>query len=136
MKKNDTVAPATIDIGSGPLTIEDVLAVAHSRAAVNLNRDPAYVEKIRAGEAFLKRLLDEDGIIYGVTTGYGNSCTVEIPGHLVDELSLHLSRFHGCGMGDYLSTEMARAVMVTRLNSLAMGYSGVRWGLLERLETF
>jgi histidine ammonia-lyase len=118
------------------LTIEDVLAVAHSRAAVNLNRDPAYVEKIRAGEAFLKRLLDEDGIIYGVTTGYGNSCTVEIPGHLVDELSLHLSRFHGCGMGDYLSTEMARAVMVTRLNSLAMGYSGVRWGLLERLETF
>lgn len=132
MTKSDT----TIQIGAQPLTIEDVLNVALHKAPIVLNRDPHYMERIRAGETFLNQLLTEDGIIYGVTTGYGDSCTVAVPTHLVDELPLHLTRFHGCGTGAYLSTEMARAVMVVRLNSLAMGYSGVRWRLLERLETF
>ena len=134
--ETDSAAPNAVGMGSGPLSIEDVLAVARGRAPVKLNRESAYIEQIRAGEAFLNRLLEEDGVIYGVTTGYGDSCTVQIPRHLVEELPLRLSRFHGCGMGDYLSPEMARAVMVTRLNSLAMGYSGVRWRLLERLESF
>ena len=51
--------------------------------------------------AFLERLLKEEGVIYGVTTGYGDSCTVAIPPNLVDELPLHLTRFHGCGLGEY-----------------------------------
>lgn len=123
-------------VGSGSLTIEDVIAVATGNATVKLNRDPDYIDNIRSAEGFLNRLLEEDGVVYGVTTGYGDSCTVQIPRELVEELPLHLSRFHGCGMGEFLTPEMARAVMVVRLNSLAMGFSGVRWRLLERLETF
>jgi len=125
-----------IEVGSKSLTIEDVVAVAHDQATVRLNRDPEYIEHIRAGENFINRLLEEDGVVYGVTTGYGDSCTVQVPADLVEDLPLHLSRFHGCGMGAHLSREMTRAVMVTRLNSLAMGYSGVRWRLLERIEFF
>jgi histidine ammonia-lyase len=77
-------------------------------------------------------LLDE-GVIYGVTTGYGDSCLVEIPMHQVNELPLQLSRFHGCGLGENLDLITARAVVVTRLCSLARGYSGVSLSLLERL---
>lgn len=128
--------PDIIHLGVRPLTIEHVLDVALRNAPVKLNREPGYVERIRAGEKFLNRLLEEDGVIYGVTTGYGDSCTVTVPTHLVDELPLHLTRFHGCGTGAYFSIHMARAIMVVRLNSLAMGYSGIRWRLLERLETF
>ncbi|NKB58328.1 MAG: histidine ammonia-lyase [Alphaproteobacteria bacterium] len=103
---------------------------------IQINRDPDYVRHIRSGTAFLDRLLEEDGVIYGVTTGYGDSCTVDIPRDLVEELPLHLLRFHGCGMGAYLPHDMARAVMLVRLVSLTKGYSGVSWELLERLETF
>jgi histidine ammonia-lyase len=135
----DRCAPNSADkirLGSGPLTIEDVLAVAYGRADTDLNRDPEYVQHIRNGTAFLDKLLEEDGVIYGVTTGYGDSCTVEVPNELVDELPLHLLRFHGCGMGKHMSHEMARAVIIVRLVSLSLGYSGVSWELLERLETF
>jgi histidine ammonia-lyase len=58
---------------------------------------------------------------------------VEIPAHQVNELPLHLSRFHGCGLGQNLDLISARAVVVTRLCSLARGYSGVSHALLERL---
>ena len=68
-----------------------------------------------------------------MTTGYGDSCLVEVPLHQVNELPLHLSRFHGCGLGENLDVITARAVVVTRLCSLARGYSGVSIALLERL---
>jgi histidine ammonia-lyase len=84
----------------------------------------------------LDRILEEDGVVYGVTTGYGDSCTVEVPPNLVAELPVHLTRFHGCGTGRYLSVEAGRAVMIARLVSLARGYSGVSMQLLELLATF
>ena len=133
--RNATDLPSVIGLGSRPLTIEDVLAIAYGRVQVHLNRDPEYVQHIQSGTAFLDRLLEEDGVIYGVTTGFGDSCTVDIPRDLIEELPLHLLRFHGCGLGKHLSHEMARAVIVVRLVSLTMGYSGVSWELLVRLET-
>ena len=74
-------------------------------------------------------------MIYGVTTGYGDSCTVAIPPNLVDELPLHLTRFHGCGLGEILSHEQARAVLATRLCSLSQGVSGVTHDLLNQIVT-
>lgn len=120
------------DIGNRPLTLADVLAVAEG-AGVALADDAAFVARIEAGARFLERLLAEGGVVYGVNTGYGDSCTVAIPDELVAELPMHLTRYHGCGLGEYLSPAAIRAVLVCRLNSLAQGYSGVRHVLLERL---
>ena len=131
-----TAPDKRIVIGEKPLTVEDVCQVARRSARLVLSQDKAFRRRITDGAAFLERLLEEDGRIYGVTTGYGDSCTVDIPKPLVEELPLHLTRFHGCGLGAYLSEEMARGVLVTRLASLAAGYSGVRWELLERLALF
>lgn len=120
-------------IGEGALTIEDINAVAHRRCSVALSSRAEFQTHIAKGAKFLEQLLEEDGVIYGVTTGYGDSCTVSIPPHLVDELPLHLSRFHGCGMGEPLALDQARAVLAVRLASLAKGYSGVRLELLEKI---
>ncbi|MBS1197773.1 MAG: Histidine ammonia-lyase [Proteobacteria bacterium] len=123
----------TIVSGNRKLTIEEVLAVAEGRAFVTLPSDPAFTARINAGSRYLEHLLADGGTIYGVTTGYGDSCTVGVPPELVAELPLHLTRYHGCGLGEHLSQEATLAVLVTRLNSLTQGYSGVRYVLLERL---
>ena len=120
-------------IGELSLTIEDVIAVARGEQRVELSSSKEWVELIHKGAAFLDQLLEEEGVIYGVTTGYGDSCLVDIPAHQVHELPLHLSRFHGCGLGENLDLVSARAVVITRLCSLARGYSGVSFELLERL---
>lgn len=122
-----------VEIGARRLRIEDVLRVARGGASVALSENPEFAHRIRSGAAFLERLLADNGTVYGVNTGYGDSCTVSVPPELVAELPLHLTRYHGCGMGAHLDDEATLAVLVCRLNSLAQGYSGVRWELLQQL---
>lgn len=121
-----------IIVGQQPLTIAQVAAVAEG-AVVKLNDQPEYVASIERGAQFIESLLAEEGVVYGVTTGYGDSCTVAVSEALVAELPLHLTRFHGCGMGQHLTEPQARAVMICRLNSLALGKSGVSYALLQRI---
>ncbi|WP_434340462.1 HAL/PAL/TAL family ammonia-lyase [Motilimonas cestriensis] len=130
------MTPSPILFGEQPITIEQVVQLAQSQGQVQLSKQTSFISKINQGCQFLDRLLAEDGVIYGVTTGYGDSCTVTIPPHLVTELPMHLTRFHGCGLGKNLTPIQARAVMVARLNSLTQGASGVSMALLEQLVAF
>ncbi|NLR76100.1 aromatic amino acid lyase [Leeia sp. IMCC25680] len=123
-----------VTVGGQRMTIAEVAAVARGARGLCLSDDAEFQRQIRAGAAYLEALLADGGTVYGVTTGYGDSCTVTVPPELVAELPLHLTRYHGCGLGEYLSPEWTRAVLVARLVSLAQGYSGVRWALLERLQ--
>jgi histidine ammonia-lyase len=125
----------TVTVGAAPLRADQVLAASQRCVAVRLDPSPEFRARIERGAAFLDRLLAEDGAIYGVTTGYGDSCTVAIPPELVAELPQHLYTFHGCGLGRWLTPEETRAVLITRLNSLAQGFSGVSWELLVQIET-
>jgi histidine ammonia-lyase len=115
------------------LTIEDIVDIANGKANAVLSPDPAFRAAIAKGADFIDRLLREDGTIYGVTTGYGDSCTVSIPPELVVELPHHLYTYHGCGLGEYLTPAQTRAVMATRLASLSKGFSGVSVELLEQI---
>ncbi len=125
-----------IVFGAGRLGIETIVAIAEGHSRVTVSSDPAFRQRIDKAVAFLEKLLLEDGVIYGVTTGYGDSCTVRVPPHRVEELPLHLSRFHGCGLGDVFNEQQGRAILATRLASLTQGYSGVTPALLDRLALF
>ncbi len=128
-------APAVCFDGSR-LTIEDVCRLAAGSARAVLSEAPAFRARIRKGAEFLERLLREDGVVYGVTTGYGDSCTVVIPPELVAELPHHLFAYHGVGLGRLLDAAETRAVLAARLASLAQGVSGVSVELLEQLAAF
>jgi histidine ammonia-lyase len=122
-----------LNVGAGRLTIEDVLAVAQGGRKVELSPDPAFKGRIQRSAKFLERLLASGTEVYGVNTGYGDSCTTTIPPELVAELPAHLTRYHGCGMGRILDEPETLAVLLARLNSLSQGFSAVRWELLENL---
>lgn len=115
------------------LTIEAICAIAHQHAGVELSQQTDFVTRMNKGALYIDRLLTEQGFVYGVTTGYGDSCTVAIPLHLVDALPKQLYTFHGCGLGQYFDAISTRAILATRLTSLARGYSGVRYSLLQQL---
>lgn len=131
---NATTEP--VIFGESHLRIEDVLAVAQGRAAAWLQSDANFRARIARGAQFLDTLLDREGVIYGVTTGYGDSCVVAVPLHQVEALPKHLFTFHGCGLGKLLDAEATRAVLAARLRSLTHGMSGVRLELIERLQAF
>ncbi|WP_394561393.1 histidine ammonia-lyase [Aquipseudomonas alcaligenes] len=125
-----------VTFGEQQLTIEQVVALSQRSARAQLQNDAAYREKIAKGARFLDTLLDKEGVIYGVTTGYGDSCVVAVPLHQVEALPKHLFTFHGCGLGKLLDEASTRAVLAARLQSLCHGVSGVRVELLERIQAF
>lgn len=127
----DTATPVRFDGRS--ISVEDIVDIAHRRRGVVLGADAAFRTRIQAGADFVVKLLAEDGVIYGVTTGYGDSCTVAIPPHLVAELPHRLYTYHGIGAGRHLDAFETRAVLATRLASLCRGMSGVGIALLEQI---
>lgn len=136
LKRDRKQKKGPILFGDTHIRIEDVISIAAHAGSVALSDALGFVEKIQKASVFLDKLLSEEGVIYGVTTGYGDSCTVVVPTELVDELPIHITRFHGCGLGEYFDVTTGRAILVTRLASLCRGYSGVRMELLEQIKQF
>ncbi|KIC39801.1 histidine ammonia-lyase [Ruegeria sp. ANG-R] len=125
---------ASITFGDRNISCSDIVRIARQPAVTAVvNTSPTYRGKLRGSTAYLDRLLEEDGEIYGVTTGYGDSVIRAVPPALVPELPLHLSRFHGCGLGEMLTPEQTRAVLAVRLSSLTHGFSGVSEELVDLL---
>lgn len=130
MNKNKVI------FGDNFITIDNIADIAKARTKISLNDQESYVEKINEGATFLSDILKKDGVIYGVTTGYGDSCVKNIDKDYHKKLPLHLVRFHGCGLGEAFDEETTRAILAVRLCSLARGFSGVRYDLLKSLENF
>ncbi len=124
--------PITFD--GRPLRIEDVTALSRRERAGRLSGNEDFLSRIEAGAAHVARTLAESGVIYGVTTGYGDSVTVPVPPHLVPELARHLYTYHGVGLGPPFGIEETRAILAARLQSLAQGLSGVSLSMLRQLE--
>ncbi len=123
----------TIQFDQSRLSIEDINAIAQRSVNVALSNAALFRTAITRGADFLDRLLREDGTVYGVTTGFGDSCTITVPPELVAELPRHLFTYHGCGLGEYFTPQQTRAIIATRLVSLCKGYSGVSIALLEQI---
>jgi len=119
----------TITIGDGPLTIEQVAAVARAHAPVRLGEGAR--GRIAAARALIERLVADEQVAYGVTTGFGQLATTHIPVAKVRELQENLVRSHAVGVGEPLPRDVVRAAMTIRLNTMARGYSGVRIAVAE-----
>lgn len=128
-------APAALSarhvVVGAPMTLEDVVAVARHGAAVTLG--DAARARMRESRAFVERLVAEDRVAYGITTGFGKLAQVHIPAGDVRALQRNLVLSHAVGVGDPYPTEVVRAMLLLRAQSLAHGVSGVRVAVVELL---
>jgi histidine ammonia-lyase len=123
-----------IAFGDGPLSIDDIWALSTGQVALRLTTKEPALAAIARSAGHVEATLAREGVIYGVTTGYGDSVTRGVPNPLVTELPLHLTRFHGCGLGRILDPHETRAVMAVRLVTLMRGWSGVSLDLVRLLS--
>ena len=75
-------------VDSESWSIEDIVEVALNPEVKLSSGDESWRQLIQSGADFLNRYWQQHGNVYGVTTGYGDSCTVTIPRELVLELPL------------------------------------------------
>ena len=113
------------------LTLDDVVRVARENEKVRLA--PAAAKRVDASRHALERLVKGSTVAYGIKTGFGELANVSIPDEDVRQLQINLLRSHAVGQGTPLPTDAVRAALLLRANTLAMGHSGVRRGLIELL---
>lgn len=115
---------ATLRIDGNSLTIADVVNVARRDAPVALDR--ASEQLVRASAKVVADAADGSEPVYGVNTGFGDLSQVRIARADLAKLQLNLLRSHAAGVGDPLPTDVVRAILLLRANTLAVGRSGVR----------
>jgi histidine ammonia-lyase len=101
---------------------------------VTLSDDVNFINFINEGHEFLVEQIRNGRPIYGVTTGYGEAGKNYTAFEEAQNLQKNLYRFHGCGVGEYLSADVSRIMMTIRMISLSKGKSGISYELLKRFE--
>ncbi len=106
------------------LSIIDIVKVARQNVKVEV---PEQIRKrVERSRQVLEKLVKENHSIYGVTTGFGALSNLKISPQEAQQLQTNLIRSHSSAVGIPLGTEIVRATMLLRANTLAKGYSGIR----------
>jgi histidine ammonia-lyase len=143
--------PHALTLGHDSLTIPDVVRVARANAPVHPMPDSAptgselaeRIARVERSAAWVQRTMDEiehtNGrdplVIYGVNTGFGDNAGRAIFRQRSEaaQLSRNLLLSHAIGAGPHLPSDVVRAAMLIRANTLAQGYSGVRREVINTL---
>jgi histidine ammonia-lyase len=90
---------------------------------------------IAAAQAKVDAVVAGGDRVYGVNTGFGQLAQVRISNDELVRLQENLVRSHAVGVGEPLSDEIVRLIMVMKVQALAQGFSGVRIVLVEAICT-
>ncbi len=92
------------------------------------------IEKIRICRDYLdKRMENTEEILYGINTGFGSLCDTVISQENLGLLQKNLVMSHACGVGEEVSEEITRLMLLLKIQSLSYGHSGVQVDTVQRL---
>ncbi|WP_290819350.1 histidine ammonia-lyase [Halovivax sp.] len=125
----DPGEPVSIDGES--LSPEAVARVVRHDAPVELTDEAR--DRIELARERVADVVESGEAVYGVNTGFGELVDERIAPDELERLQHNLLRSHASGAGRELDREEVRALLCTRLNALAKGYSGVRPVVVDHL---
>ncbi len=114
----------TVAVGTGPLSADEVVAVARHGAPVEISS--AAATAITLSRKVIEALAADVKPHYGVSTGFGALATRHVPTAMRAQLQRSLVRSHAASSGPEVEREVVRASMLLRLSTLATGRTGVR----------
>lgn len=117
------------------LTIEKIREFYATHNAQVEITDDAYA-RVYAAKRIVQTIIDNERVIYGITTGFGLFCDVFISKDKTADLQVNLVRSHAVGVGAPFSQHAVLGMMIMRLNTMLKGHSGVSRALVDQLKTF
>ncbi len=119
-------------IDSNPLTFDQLENIVSGISPVTLSEQAA--ARIRHCRDYLdNKIAGQSDPVYGITTGFGSLCNRSINTQDLSQLQTNLVVSHACGLGDPVSDEIVRLMLVLKAFGLARGNSGVQVATVQRL---
>jgi histidine ammonia-lyase len=113
------------------LTIQNVVDVARNKFKVVFSEEAA--KKVEKSRESVDNLVNQEEVVYGLTTGFGSLASVSISKEQTEQLQKNLIRSHAVGVGPALPEDIVRAAMLLRVNAFARGASGIRLKTVYKL---
>ncbi len=117
------------------LTLQEINSIISSNQQLQLS-DVAKKNITDCRNYLDKKVKSQTEPIYGINTGFGSLCNVEIPASDIEKLQENLVISHACGMGNEVPQEIVKLMLLLKIQALSYGKSGVQLITVERLISF
>ncbi|MBL93120.1 MAG: histidine ammonia-lyase [Myxococcales bacterium] len=120
-----------VELDGHNLTLENIWEVAYGASAISIA--PRCAQRLQDARTLVDNLAQSGKPIYGINTGFGFLAETPISDEKLGLLQHNLIVSHAVGVAAPLEPPLARALMLLRANTLAVGHSGCRPLILENL---
>lgn len=122
---------SSFHFGIDCLTVRQAMAMASGEVAPSLNA--AALHQVQASASWVEEILQSKRTVYGINTGFGILANTAIDPQDANLLQHKILESHSVGVGNPVSPEIVRLMLITKLQSLAYGHSGVQPSTLVRI---
>src|ERR1044071_1432585 len=106
--------------GTDQLTIGQTIALASGKVKGVLGKEA--VNAVKKSQQYVNNIVEKDKTVYGINTGFGILANKKISEEDTKLLQHKILQSHSVGVGDPIPAEVARIMLITKLQSLAQGY--------------
>ena len=124
----------TFKYGIDQLTVDKVIEIAQGKLQAELTNQT--IEIVKKCRAKVEKMANGDKAVYGINTGFGPLCDVQITPQETSKLQENLLITHAVGVGNPIDKELSKIMMICKVHALCQGFSGVRVELIERIIYF
>src|SRR5690349_17747869 len=122
---------SVINYGTDNLSIQHILSIAAGQSKAVLNEKA--MRQIATSRQHVQRIVENNKTVYGINTGFGILANTHISEEDTRTLQHKILQSHSVGVGDPIPVEVAKIMLITKVHSLARGYSGVQPETLQRI---
>jgi histidine ammonia-lyase len=123
--------PEKFQYGSDQLTVKKAISISTGKTKAVLNDE--VIQKIKNSQQCVQDIVADDKTVYGVNTGFGILANTKISAEDTQTLQHKILQSHSVGVGGPVPDEIARLMLITKIHSLAQGYSGIQLQTIERI---
>ena len=117
--------------GSDQLTVQIGLQIAEGETKAFI---PCQIRKrVQQCHDAVETIVNGEKLVYSINTGFGSLCTTKISKENTRILQKNLLKSHSVGMGDPVPHHIAKLMLIQKLHSLCMGYSGISLDVVDRI---
>src|SRR5689334_23250631 len=124
--------PQFFNYGIDKLTTGNVIAIGSGKIKGTLS--DATIRKVKESHQFVQDIVGNNKTVYGVNTGFGILANTPISEEDTRTLQHKILQSHSVGVGEPIPVEIAKIMLITKMQALAQGYSGVQVETLERIN--
>ncbi len=120
--------------GIDQLTLHKIQDIATGVLKATIHKEAE--EKIISSRKKVEIITKKDKAVYGINTGFGPLCDVQISPEETNQLQTNLLITHAVGVGKNIDKRLSKIMMICKVHALCQGFSGVRLQLIERIIYF